>query len=156
MTLKNTGISGADRYQIIRESPEYPRRGTVTHYVGLKACEDELKSPERDAVRDELSAWENRGVREGIWSAVYELVRGFRSEPSSSGIKADTKIAGGRIFLTIDGDDNTFFPKRSAGFPHELGTIYSSGINGDLTHAQVEQVFHVLDAGDPPPTTKEW
>ncbi len=77
---------------IVRKSPDYPWNGTITHYESMIAWENSLKSPERTAVGEDLRAWDKRGVREGVWSAAYELVQNFREGTISQGVKKDTKI----------------------------------------------------------------
>lgn len=90
--MKSSDITGTDRCQIVKESPEYPQAGTIRHCANFEAWERYQKLPEREAIRGDLSAWENRGVQETIWSAGYELERSFRSIPRLQENRADTKI----------------------------------------------------------------
>ena len=90
--MKNAGRTGTESYQILKESPEYPQFGSIVHYENLKALQTSQNNPESIAIMEDRDTWNKRGVREGIWSASYELVKGFRSEPRLQGSKTDTRI----------------------------------------------------------------
>jgi hypothetical protein len=90
--MKNAGRTGTESYQIVRESPEYPQSGSIVHYESLKALETILAFPESIAINEDRDTWNKRGIREGIWSATYELIKSFRSETGIQGGKADTRI----------------------------------------------------------------
>jgi len=90
--LKIQGVTGLDRYTIVRKSPDYPAAGTIMHWESIGVYENSLKNPERMAVRDDLNTWTQRRVREGVWSAAYELAQGFRTGTANVGAKKDTKI----------------------------------------------------------------
>lgn len=92
MMMKLTGVTGSDRYTILHKNPEYPSFGMVRHNESIGAYQNALKSPEQMAVSEDLNSWVRRGVREGVWSAAYELVQGFRDLTVPSGGKKDTKI----------------------------------------------------------------
>jgi hypothetical protein len=90
--LRTVGATEYDRYQIIKESPDYPERCMIYHFENLKAREDNVKNPEKIAISEDVSTWSKRGVREVIWSVHYELLKGFRREPGLKGNKEATKI----------------------------------------------------------------
>jgi heme-degrading monooxygenase HmoA len=92
MLMKVNGVTGINRYILIRKSPDYPWNGTITHFESMADWENSLKSPERKAVGEDLHAWDKRGVREGVWSAAYVLVQNFRVGTDSRSGKKDTKI----------------------------------------------------------------
>ena len=92
MLLKVAGLTGTDRYRIVKENPAYPLQVTIMHYGNLKLWEDSLKSPERIAVAGELTAWTKRRIMEVTWSNPYELLKSFRSEQTSTTGKEDTRI----------------------------------------------------------------
>ena len=92
MQMKIAGIIGIDRYEIVRKNPEYPSICSIHHFENIAAYENYVKTPEGQAVREDLETWVKRGVREGIWSVVYELVQSFRDVAVSMGGKKDTRI----------------------------------------------------------------
>ena len=93
MRMKFVERMGTDFCQIIQESFEYPRNGTVSHYKNLDSWENSQKTQERNAVMEEIRSWQNRGVMEQIWSPVYELERSFRGDQKLEGDRVDTRIA---------------------------------------------------------------
>jgi hypothetical protein len=86
------GLRGIDYYQAGRESLEYPAVGYIYHWENLQAWENSPNSPEGAAIRQEVDVWVKRGIRDPIWSAVYELIKSFRSGPLSSAGRPDTRI----------------------------------------------------------------
>jgi len=91
LLMKITGITGIDYVNIVKKNPQYPMIGAIHHYETIMAYEASRKSPERKAVIEEINAWNKRGVREGVWSVIYELERSFRFG-SASPFNKDTKI----------------------------------------------------------------
>jgi len=49
-------------------------------------------NPGSIAVTEDIRNWEKRGVQDYIWSAVYQMVRGFRSQPPLPGVEPDAMI----------------------------------------------------------------
>jgi heme-degrading monooxygenase HmoA len=92
MMMKVNGVTGIDRYILVRKSPDYPLNGVISHLKSIVDWGNSLKSPERTAIGEDLNSWVKRGVREGIWSAAYELVQNFRAGTASQRGKKDTKI----------------------------------------------------------------
>jgi hypothetical protein len=92
MSIKPAGNDGIDMYGIIKESPEYPIIGYITHYDSIETWDKLQQTAEATSIREDQYAWEKRGIREGFWRNVYELERGFRNEPSLQSIKPDTRI----------------------------------------------------------------
>jgi hypothetical protein len=92
MYLKIPGVTGIDRHEISRRSPQYPEIGTFFHIESLTASENVSKAPEALAIGRDLIDWEKRRVREYFWMALYQLIGSYRSESASSGNKEDMKI----------------------------------------------------------------
>jgi antibiotic biosynthesis monooxygenase (ABM) superfamily enzyme len=92
MLMKLTGVTGSERYTIIHKNPEYPSYGMVRHFENVVASNNSLQSPERIAVIDDVNSWVQRGVRQGVWTANYGLVAGFRAGTTAMGSKKDTRI----------------------------------------------------------------
>ena len=93
LLMKNPGITGIDHYDPIRKSPQYPSSCSIQHYENITSWRESINSPERQAVTADLIAWVKRGVREGVWSAAYELQQGFREGAPLLGITNDTRIS---------------------------------------------------------------
>jgi len=91
LLMKIAGITGLDYYTIVKRNPQYPSTGTIQHYENIMAYENSLESSEKKAVIEEINAWNKRGIREGVWSAAYELVQSFRPGTISL-VNKDTKI----------------------------------------------------------------
>ena len=89
------GLRGIDSYQAARESLEYPVTGVVYHWENLQAY-GTPNTPERTAIQQEAAAWVKRGVRDPIWSVVYELIKSYRNVSPSSG-RPDTRIEGAPV-----------------------------------------------------------
>jgi hypothetical protein len=83
MIMKTPMVSALDQYQIVKENPEYPFLGNVMHYENIEARESYRKTPERNALEDEITAWTKRGIVDHYWRAEYELVKSIRSGPVS-------------------------------------------------------------------------
>jgi hypothetical protein len=90
--MKTVEITGADRYALVRSSREYPSMGVVRHYGNMVTFENYSRTSVNKDINEDLNAWSKRGVREGAWSAAYELVHGFRAGASFQGEIKDTKI----------------------------------------------------------------
>jgi hypothetical protein len=90
--LKIAGLTGTDRYRIVKENPAYPLQITVMHYDNLRFWEDSQKSPERLAMTAELATWTQRRIMEVTWSRPYQLLKGYRFEPGDNTGKEGTKI----------------------------------------------------------------
>jgi hypothetical protein len=91
LIYKNTSIMGINRYNIIRKNPEYSSWGTIQNWENIGDYEKYLKSQEKKAVNDDLDSWVRRGVRQGVWSVVYELIKSFRADTATNS-KRDTRI----------------------------------------------------------------
>jgi heme-degrading monooxygenase HmoA len=92
LQMKFPTLKGIDYYRAVKESLDYPIIGYIYHWPSLKAWETFTDSPEGTAVRQETVVWIKRGVRDPIWSVVYELVRSFRSGSTSAIGQPDTLI----------------------------------------------------------------
>jgi len=92
MQMKVIGLKGIDFYHVIRENLEYPVVGVIYHWENLQAWETFPNSPKGAAISQEAAVWVKRGVRDPIWSVVYELIKSYRSLPLSSTDKPDTRI----------------------------------------------------------------
>jgi len=92
MSLKLDGVMGIDNWRIVGKNPEYPLLGAIYHYGNITAYENSLKSPERQAIIEDLKTWGNRGVTETVWNTAYGLVQSFRDETGSSIGKKQTTV----------------------------------------------------------------
>lgn len=90
MSMKFPGITEIDQYEIARKSIQYPSTGAIYHIENIVALESGAKTPERQAIEEDINTWVKRGVAEYIWRAVYGLVQGFRSEAALPGKKGTT------------------------------------------------------------------
>jgi hypothetical protein len=68
----------------------------IFHYEDSAGLEVAQKSPEYsseyNSLASEFSSWMKRGVLDFTWSAVYELLKSYRSESSNSEDQMDTRI----------------------------------------------------------------
>jgi hypothetical protein len=92
LVMKVPGITGADRYRIVKENPDYPSFGIITHWENIRAYINTRATPEILSLRGEFSSWSKRAVVEYIWNASYNLVKSFRSGASYSSDEDDTRI----------------------------------------------------------------
>jgi hypothetical protein len=92
LMMKYPARKGIDFYQIVRENPLYPFRLGIHHHETLTSQQNTVKTPEQVAIMNDSSSWVKRNVIDHIWSAVYQLVRGFRSAQALPGGKPDTRI----------------------------------------------------------------
>jgi hypothetical protein len=92
LLMKVRSPLGMDIFQIIRECQEYPFRITIGHFENLPAWEKTLKNPDSNAVTEDIRNWGQRRVHDYIWSAVYQLVKGFRGGSSLSESQPDTRV----------------------------------------------------------------
>ena len=92
MTMKTQWPLGIDGYLIVREQPEYPVFGDITHYKSLKDWQDAGAASEFSAVQGDIKSWADRKIAEYIWSAVYALTKSYRSRPDVSENIEDTLI----------------------------------------------------------------
>jgi len=81
-----------DFYQIVRESPLFPFLLGILHYENYAGWEDARKNPEAISISNEFVNWMKRRIIDFTWSAVYQLVKSYRSESSSSEEQPDTRI----------------------------------------------------------------
>ena len=89
MLQQVNGVMGADRYRIIRETPEYPPEGSIRHHENFDTWGAYEQTQQGSAIRGEMESWVKRRVMEFVWSAAYELINSFSLE--SLGNK-DTRI----------------------------------------------------------------
>jgi hypothetical protein len=92
LVMKSPGVTGNDLYQIVRETPEYPSNGGITHRDSLSSWNIATGTTEVLGTQSEYIEWERRGVIECIRSPVYSLIKGFRSGQLLSWQKPDTRI----------------------------------------------------------------
>jgi hypothetical protein len=83
---------GLDYYQIVRESPLFPSIVAILHYENHSGWVDARKNPEAQSISNEFGIWMKRGILDFIWSAVYQLVKSYRSDSSNPEGKLDTRI----------------------------------------------------------------
>jgi hypothetical protein len=79
--MKIQGRMGWDLYNILRESPEYPARMSLGYVENLEILEKGREDPNYAFLTQDIDAWRKRNVSGYLWSAAYELVRGFRNHP---------------------------------------------------------------------------
>jgi hypothetical protein len=91
------GVTGSDRYHIVKENPAYPLNVTIRHFLSLNDWENSLKSQDRIAINSEMNSWVKRRVVDWIWSTSFQLLKSFRSEPARDDSKNDTKIENGPV-----------------------------------------------------------
>jgi ubiquinone/menaquinone biosynthesis C-methylase UbiE len=51
-----TGLQAAERYEVVKESPTYPKYIQIMHFDNLKSFQDYDKSGEANAVRNSMEA----------------------------------------------------------------------------------------------------
>jgi hypothetical protein len=81
-----------DAYQIVRESPVYPSIVRIFHYENFVGWEEGRKNPEAQSISKENANWIKRGIVDVAWSAVYQLVKSYRSQSPDPEFKLDTRI----------------------------------------------------------------
>ena len=92
LMMKYPARKGIDTYQIVRENPLYPFRLGIHHHETLTSQQNTFKTPEQTAIMNDSASWVKRNVIDQLWSAVYQLVRDFRSVQALPGGKPDTRI----------------------------------------------------------------
>jgi hypothetical protein len=80
--VKVLGASGIDRYQIIRESLDYPNSVLIYHRENRKGYEELIQNPTRDALQKDYDATFYR--LEWFWHDVFALMGTFRKESSAA------------------------------------------------------------------------
>ncbi len=83
---------GLDYYHIVRESPVYPLGIAILHYENRAGWVEARKNPEAQSISNEFGIWMKRGVLDFMWSAVYELIKSYRSGSPNTEQKLDTLI----------------------------------------------------------------
>ncbi len=71
-----TGLKGADRYRIVKESPRYPKYIQILQFDNLKAYEEYERSPDLAAMRTSFDA--NFPGSDYRWFVQYQLARSWR------------------------------------------------------------------------------
>jgi hypothetical protein len=72
------------------------------HYESLASQQQTYTNQDQLAIQADSHSWNTRNVMEGIWSAVFQLVKGFRNEPMTTLAKPDTRIQNAPI-LHLEG-----------------------------------------------------
>jgi hypothetical protein len=83
---------GLDYYQIVRESPLFPSIIAILHYENHSGWVDARKNTEAQSISNEFGIWMKRGILDFMWSSVYQLVKGSRSEVPYNEEKPDTRV----------------------------------------------------------------
>jgi hypothetical protein len=83
---------GVDYYQNVDESVLFPDVLGIIHYENYSGWEEARKNPEAQAISNENRSWMKRRIINFTWSAVYQLVKSYRSESSNSVERPDTRI----------------------------------------------------------------
>ena len=81
-----------DLYQIVHDTPLFPSLLVLFHYEKHADWENARKSREAKFITSEFDKWTKEGITDYTWSAVYELVKGYRSDRSVSEEHTDTRI----------------------------------------------------------------
>jgi len=81
-----------DIYQIVRESPLFPSNLPIFHYENYAGWKEARKNPEAISVSNDNANWIKREIYDYSWSAVYQLVKSYRSEGSNPEEQPDTRI----------------------------------------------------------------
>lgn len=97
IVMRGSAMTGTDRYFLTRKNPEYPTVGTIQHWENIDSFQKTMINPDWAGVSDDLRSWVQRGIRESVWSAVYELVKGFRPGTISQEGKKDTRVVDASI-----------------------------------------------------------
>ncbi len=75
--MKSPLVRAVNRYQILKDTPEYPPTFTMMYFENFRAISNFWASPESVAVAEDFRVlWTKRG--EMGWGASYQLVRSFR------------------------------------------------------------------------------
>lgn len=90
--MKYPARKGIDNYEILQKNPLYPFLLSIHHHENLTTQQNTRNLPDQIAINNDVISWEKRNVTDFIWSAVYQLVRGFRSEQALPVDKPDTRI----------------------------------------------------------------
>jgi len=97
LMMKYPARKGIDTYQIVKENPLYPFQVGIHHHETLASQQNNLKTPEQIAIMKDSFSWHTRNVTDHTWSAIYQLVRSFRSEQTLPGDRPDTRIQNASI-----------------------------------------------------------
>jgi hypothetical protein len=62
------------------------------HYENYAGWEDARKNPEANSISNEFSSWMKRKILDFTWSAIYQMVKSYRSDSSNSEEQPDTRI----------------------------------------------------------------
>ena len=90
--MKYPGRTGIFHYSIARESPLFPALVSMHHYDSYSSQKQTYSNQDQIAIQNDNRAWGNRNVMDGVYSLVYQLIRGFRSNSDAQNAKPDTRI----------------------------------------------------------------
>jgi hypothetical protein len=99
VNMKSPFILGIDRYQIIKESPEYASNAAVLHFPDLKSRQNFSGSQEIQAILDEYASWVRRHVIDYVFANTYELLKSFRNGEATVNNKIGTMIGDAPVML---------------------------------------------------------
>ena len=74
-----TGLRAADRYQIVKENPKYPKYIQIMRFDNLKSFQEYDKSEELNAVRRSMDA--NFPGSDYAWYVQYQRRNSWRKQP---------------------------------------------------------------------------
>lgn len=118
LMVKSGVTKGIDRYQIVKEGPDYLRNISFFHYGYFGALDDAYKSPVgRDLVND-IATWGAR--REAVWGAYYQLIKGFRNDGEAPWAKAE-KGAEEAPIIHLEGYNLSPQAERVRPLAHQMG-----------------------------------
>ncbi len=76
--LESQWIAGNERYQIVKESPDYVRNIGVSYHQNRRALEQWYRDKGVLPILEDLKTWGNRGT--WVWEAAYQLLKIFRND----------------------------------------------------------------------------
>ena len=86
--MKSPYITGINRYQIIKENPEYCTYISTYHFINLKAFINHWKNPESaNIIKDMVTTWGNK--RDVLWGYLYQPERSIYNTALAESIKKE-------------------------------------------------------------------
>ena len=92
MILNVPEVRGMDAFDIFRPTLQYPDAGVLSHYQNARDLENARKNPQWAAITPDVASWIKRDIRDYMWSAVFELIKSYRSGSAYPASKLDTMI----------------------------------------------------------------
>jgi hypothetical protein len=83
LTMKIPMVRALEHYVSLKQSPQYPLFGSISHYENFRAAEDARTTTERKAIEGEIASWAKREIVDYFWRVRYQHLKTFGSGKTS-------------------------------------------------------------------------